>query len=186
MKLYLFLGLTILIYCLGQILVDIKGKQFYSDTPKDKVYDIIWENFPDLYSYKEVVDILAILVSTYCFTSSLISLEEFVIIFGVIVIIRSISLQLMVLPKYPKCDRKTTPEIIIKGCYDKLFSGHFAYVYLLTLFSKMSPGLSLLINGANGLLITSSRRHYTIDIIMSFLLTRSVFYNKNIFLKMNL
>ena len=179
MKLYFFLSLTIIIYCIGQILVDTRGKKFYSDKYNYKVYDILWENLPDIYEYKEIVDLLAIFITLYCFKYCNFKLKEFLIIFSTIVILRSIALQIMILPKYQKCERNTLSEIIIKGCYDKLFSGHFSYVYLLTLFSGMSPTSSLFINSLNGLLITSSRRHYTIDIIMSFLITTNIFYNKN-------
>lgn len=179
MKYTVFIFFIIIFYVLGQILVDKKGKEFYiEDNKNSKVYDIVWENLPDIYNYKEIVDIFLLCIFFFILFTKSVNFKDFSILFGVIVFIRTLTLQTLILPRYPYCYRTTLQEIIIKGCYDKLFSGHFSFVYLLTLLSNFSFQNSILINGLNSFLITTTRRHYTVDIILSFFITNFIFTNK--------
>jgi len=108
---------------------------------------------------------------------------HFVSMLIVIYLIRDITINLTILPKNKNCkvDNKWYKKII-NGCYDKIFSGHFSFTYLLSLY-YYSYGIItnvpflIIWNLLNAFVILITRSHYTIDIIMAFFVCSFIFTN---------
>ena len=167
-----------------QNLLDTIAESYYMNRIENKkitpkVYDISHKYLPDLENYQYISNIF-LLFSFISFIKPFI-LIEFIGFIIPILIIRSITIHLTILPKTKNCD--ITNSIKIFGsCYDKIFSGHFSLVFLITLLLWKHKYISILwvifINLFNGLLILATRAHYTIDIIVSFFITLFVFQNR--------
>lgn len=172
---FLLVGSTIILYILGQILVQKTGHDFY-EKKNYGIYDFLQINLYDIHKHKWIVDVFGLLVMTFSlFNTDYTQKLLFIKLFSILIIIRSITIQLNIFPRYINCKRQALSEIIIKGQYDKLYSGHFAFSYLWTLILGLSPYTSIPLNLLNGLLIIASRRHYTVDILTSFLMTTLIF-----------
>lgn len=158
--------IAIVVYATGQLLAQKTGTDFYKDN-NFEIYDIIQQNTPDIYKYKSIVDIFGGLILSYSvLTLSNKDLLSFTKLFSVAVILRAIAIQTTILPRYKGTSpNKTNLETIIKGNYDKFFSGHFTFSNLLLAFSPLGISFKVFLNAINGLLIVMTRRHYTIDII---------------------
>lgn len=108
----------------------------------------------------------------------------------VIFFIRDITTFVTILPKY-KDDPPPTNAIAsstFNGSYGKIFSGHFAIVFLASLlYAKYniitSNNALISLNLVNALLILLTRHHYTIDVIVAFFVTSAVWCKT---LKLNL
>ena len=110
-------------------------------------------------------------------------LFEFVAFIIPILVVRSIFSLFTVLPKSSKCVYNPYIAALNGGCYDKIFSGHFSFVFVLTLllnkYNIITMPIVVLLNVVNILIILSTRIHYTIDILVSFCITY-VMYTNNI------
>ena len=153
----------------------------YSRIDYPHVYDI-GHRLPDLRSYDYVPNLYLILFMGYLLWSPFII--EFIGYIIPIFIARVVVMQLTVLPKTDDgCDELdlSIAGNIFGGCYDKIFSGHFSIVLLITLILQRHRLLSmaglLLLNGINAVMIISTRAHYTIDIVVSVLVTLFIFQN---------
>lgn len=159
------------------------GESFYSNRIENnklnpKVYDIFHKYLPDLSKYEWISNLYWVIISVILFSYiDLDGIIEFFSYFIVLFIIRDISINLTILPKNKKCYENS----IFGGCYDKIFSGHFASIYLLTLivskYNIVSPVVLVIINIINAFLILLTRGHYTIDIFVSFFITSLLFTN---------
>lgn len=98
----------------------------------------------------------------------------------VILIIRIFTNILTILPKNNSCTISNSFSFR-GGCYDKIYSGHFASVFIATLILYKNKYINIillvLINLINSLFIILSRNHYTIDIVMSFFVSLVVYQN---------
>lgn len=157
--------------------LDNKAELFYNNN-KSKIYDLVHENFPNFESYKNIRHIFTILccLSILMYPQLIVEYIGFLI---VILLLRSISIQLTVLPKDPNC--KISPNNLLGGCYDKIFSGHFSSVLLLTLIylkhNIISLPMALILNILNATIILLTRGHYTIDIFVAAFVTTFVYQN---------
>lgn len=165
------------------------GKNFYEDRRKKgktsaKVYDIGWRYIPD-YSSVKWLDYLAqalIIIPPLCLRDD-ISREFYGYIF-VVYLTRYFINVLTILPKHKSCDdSKLTITNFINGhCYDKIFSGHFASTvllgYLLYSHKVLGPSAIIGLNILNAVLIIMLRWHYTIDLVVAFLVVTVVYQNK--------
>ena len=109
--------------------------------------------------------------------------KNFIYLMIPIFLVRCITIYSTILPKLDHCDVKNIFYLcFFGGCYDKIFSGHFAVTYLLTLLlhenNYINTYVLWAINIINGLFIIVSRNHYTIDIVVSLFVVWLVFYNK--------
>ena len=164
-------------------------ESYYSSRIKNnkttpKVYDIGHKYLPNIAQYEYIINVILGLVACSFFIYPKIFLP-FCILFLVIIVIRMITIQLTVLPK-TTCDIKTSFDL--SGyCYDKIFSGHTAFMCLLTLFlynlKKMSIYALIIINVLYGMLIIAARSHYTIDVVVAFIVTLLIFQNRKYFFK---
>lgn len=153
---------------------NIKSKQ------KLKVYDIIHHNLPSLRSLTLLSDILPYILITIIF---FIDLKIFYNILGFLITIfvaRMIIIHLTILPKDKKCNIQNS-SVYNGGCYDKVYSGHFATIFicLLTLYMNKYINLFtlLFLSIIFALLIITSRSHYTIDVVVAFLIVIIVYQN---------
>ena len=111
---------------------------------------------------------------------------EFIVLFTIIIILRTISIGLTILPKTnPKCCMENSLRIGV--CHYKMFSGHTAFTTLamLTLAlknSNLKPLVPIVII-AQGVLMLIARAHYSVDVFIGFLVTLLVFTNKTYIMK---
>ena len=164
-----------------QDILETIGETYYDNrinqqklTPK--VYDIGHKYFPNLENYEYIMNYLVGL-SFLSFLKPYI-LIEFIGFIIPIFIIRSITIHLTILPKMKNCE--VTNDIkFIGGCYDKIFSGHFATIFLITLLLWKHHNISIvwvfLINILNAFLIIATRAHYTIDILVALFITLFIY-----------
>ena len=97
-----------------------------------------------------------------------------------ILILRMFIIHITILPKDKKCDIKKS-SVLSGGCYDKVYSGHFSVVFICLLSLYMNKYINLFtfssLSIIFGLLIITSRSHYTIDIFVAFLIVVVVYQN---------
>lgn len=171
-------------HVLSNIFCQTSGDLFYKENSDQSIHDIFHQFLPtldlkilgfrarDLYVFGLTAPIL--------FTETRIA-NEFLRKYLIIVLIRCISVNLTILPNASKDCVKGFD--LIKGCYDKVFSGHFATLFLASLiYYKYSlitniPVLAGM-NLVNVFLILSSRSHYTIDIFVAFFVVMFIFQQK--------
>lgn len=148
------------------------------------VYDLAQEKLPDL-SSKLIPDIISNLVIFLPFLFGWSVTKEFFNYFVIIFIIRSIFNMTTILPRDKSCESyKFDITHYFKGyCYDKIFSGHFVFVFLMSLiiynrgiFTNV-PILALG-NLMYAALIVSTRSHYSVDILVASLVVTLVYQNK--------
>lgn len=110
-------------------------------------------------------------------------LLEFYYVLTYIFLLRHIFLHITIFPKYKKCDDSsfTLENIFIGHCYDKIFSGHFAIMSLLSLFLynfNIFTNLWILFSEllSYAILIISLRFYYSINISVTILASYFIFH----------
>lgn len=160
------------------------GMDFYKDQPTNyKIHDLLHSVLPDLHDYHISIDIIgfiAVIPAIMYFNQEL--TIEFLTKFLIIMLIRAFTIVSTVLPKYERCDTKFDyRNFILGGCYDKIFSGHFAFLLLITLLLEKYKYISLrtliVINVIHFVMLLVFRWHYTIDIIIALFVTVVLFHN---------
>ena len=165
------------------------GNDFYTyqeGEPENRVYDILHENLPDEHKLEWLINAV--------FAASLIPLllhfnmkfiTEYLGLMLTVYILRDITINLTILPKHEKCELTEGISTHINGsCYDKIFSAHFAAVFILSILYysyKYITNVPLLVlwNLMNALIIILTRAHYTIDVVVSVLVCYLV-YDKDL------
>ena len=158
------------------------GDTFYMNQSSHfpTIYDILHEELPHIPMLEHMSDVICIVLLL-----SLVVLDRTIFYYFLgfiltIFIIRSVTIFVTILPKNKKCNVKYA-SMFRGGCYDKIFSGHFATGLLATIMlysnNYINLMLLLLINFANALFIILSRSHYTIDIIVALFITLFVYTN---------
>jgi hypothetical protein len=170
--------------------VHYQGKKFYDDritngkvTPK--VYDIGMKYIPDISSNIKIIyliDTISILIPLTIYLINKGVFLRFLSANLYIYTIRLIFLNLTILPKDKSCDDNlfNINNMIFGHCYDKIFSGHFATVFLGSLYLikyKYINNLFLIafLNVIYAILIIATRSHYTVDIAVSIFVTYCIF-----------
>lgn len=163
--------------------------KFYNDRINNnktnpKVFDIMHKHLP-YFKHTEWINNITIVLSLIplIYTNDKNMYFDFATLLIIVNIIRDITINLTILPKNKECNPKDIGLIystIAGACYDKIFSGHFAFVLLLSLlynsYSIITNVPVLIIwNIINAILILMTRSHYTIDIVVSFLVCTMVF-----------
>ena len=170
---YIFISFCMLI--LFQIIivprVNYLGKKHKKN---NSIYDVGFNILPNLHKFYYISDAIVIVSLFTLFIPGM--FKNFIYLMIPIFLVRCITIYSTILPKLDTCDVKNIFYLcFFGGCYDKIFSGHFAAVFLITLLlfeqSYLSFFLLCFINILNGLIIISVRNHYTIDVIVSFFVT---------------
>lgn len=164
--------------------LDTIGKHHYND--EIRIYDLCHRYLPNCEKYEFIGNIYIIIVSFFILfkPSKSISIIFDMISFIIpIYFIRSILTLINVLPKSSECNYNPSLAFVNGGCYDKIFSGHTAFVYILTLllnkYKIINFATLIILNILNVSIILLTRTHYTIDIIVSFLVSY-IMYTNNI------
>lgn len=160
------------------------GENHYDDD--HRVYDICHKFLPNCEKYEFIGNIYIglIILLVLCKPSKIITILFDLLSFIIpIYFVRSILTLITVLPKSSHCEYNSAFAFINGGCYDKIFSGHAAIVFILTLLLQRNKIINLasliLLNTINIIIILLTRTHYTIDIIVSFLVCY-IMYTNNI------
>jgi hypothetical protein len=165
------------------------GSLFYTlhDGKPPRVYDILHENLPDEHKMgwlTNMIVLISLLPLLLNFKESF--FMKFIGLLLTIFILRDITINLTILPKHPECEIPSNSFILHTqgGCYDKIFSGHFAVVFILSLLYysfQYITNIPLLVlwNVVNALVIITTHSHYTIDVVMS-LFVCYIVYDKDL------
>lgn len=179
------------------------GTKYYGEKnkcKKDDVWDILHINFKNYSEHNYTKNLYMIvffapLIYNYInITNEFI--KEYVLKFLIIIFLRSITIMSTILPKNTPVEVKPDKygnlslfdKTIGGGCYDKMFSGHFAFGLLLTLLmfkyniietSYLNIGLFTVFNLLHIFILGVTRSHYTMDMIVSLYVTLFV-YNLDI------
>lgn len=167
--------------------VETTGHVFYNGAGADvKLYDVIHENFCHIPINSDWMALFIAALFPVCIiirqppTSIYIPFIKLTLaMFIPIFITRDIFLMSTILPKDESCTVKDGFQLT-GGCYDKMFSGHFAFGFALTLlyykFNIITNiPLLILINLINSIIIICSKSHYTIDVLTSFIVVSLIF-----------
>ena len=155
-----------------------KGKEFVLD---DVAFNLLPKINGTTFLVENTIPIILICLLSY---NKLVNVD-LIILFTIILILRTIAIGLTVLPKTNiNCSIKN--DLLIGVCHDKMFSGHTAFTTLamLTLafkFNKVKPFVPVVII-LQGLMMLIARAHYSIDIYIGFLVTLLVYTNKQLLL----
>lgn len=161
------------------------GKGHYHHT--SRLYDICHKYLPNYEKYELIGNlyigfVFLITLFNLSYAVLIMIIFEFIAYLIPIFFVRTIFALVTVLPPSSKCVYNPYTSIVNGGCYDKIFSGHFASIFLLTLLLKkyniISMPILILLNVINVLIILSTRIHYTIDILVSFCITYLMYINK--------
>jgi len=158
------------------------GIQHYHDDAR--VYDICHKILPNYEKYEFIGNIFIPIVFLLMFLKPKQTITIFFELFAFMIpiyFIRSIFVLITVLPNSHKCNYTENFAFLNGGCYDKIFSGHTALVFILTLllnkYNIINFATLILLNSINVSIILLTRTHYTIDVIVSFLVCYIVYKN---------
>jgi hypothetical protein len=167
---------------------------------KDEVWDILHVNFNNYSKYNYTKNwYMVVFFIPLLYNISNISLEfvkEFILKFLIIIFLRSVTITATILPKNTTVEVKPDKygnlslfdKTIGGGCYDKMFSGHFAFGLLLSLLilkynvletNIINVMLFIILNAVHLFILGVTRSHYTMDMIVSLYVTLFV-YNLDI------
>lgn len=162
--------------------LETRSEVFYQNKSNSKkVFDIFHNILPHIDEYEYAADILLIVVFLYMAFNNL-TLVYTAIGYAIsILLIRALFVNLTVLPKNEICSINNT-SAFRGGCFDKIFSGHYAMTLLMTILLHSHKYINtiwfFIINIVNAIFILISRNHYTVDIAVSILVVILIYQNK--------
>lgn len=163
------------------IITQLIGRHHYTKNP-DRIWDIFWEYTPDYSDYQPLIQILPfiLIISLFFINKGDSILYEFTIKFIIILLVRAMTTVSTIFPKTEQCNDDigwTTP--FNGGCYDKVFSGHTAIVTLFSLIfwreKIIDTSTFWLLNIAQMVTIVATRAHFTVDVVLGFVITYLVY-----------
>lgn len=160
------------------------GQMHYEIDGLEHIYDIAHKYLPDLHEHEYIMNIIPLVLIIYTITLPTgwsILKTTFVMLLGVLAI-RALTIIATILPKHEKCEVKGNSFFNFLsggGCYDKIFSGHTAVVTLLGLNLLAAGALNTPmfwgISAVNAFVILLTRAHYTVDVVLGFVISYLVF-----------
>jgi len=178
----LWVALLLVLVFASNYFVQVLGDEFYKSDQKGKIFDLLHITVPDLHEYKAYNDVIITLtaLSFFFIPNPIPIVKEFGAKFLLIMVVRALTTIVTILPKHDKCDTAMGLFNYFKGnCYDKVFSGHTAFVLLATLIfwrqGIISPAFFYFINLLNMAIIILTRSHYTVDVILAVVITYLVY-----------
>lgn len=178
-KLAILLAVLYAICFLATSKLDKDIDNYYKTVSHPSVFDIGYHLLPNLSKYEYIGHIYSsiFIIILLCLSNLW---EEFLGFLIPIVFIRLLFIHITILPKHRSCNIKDQ-FYLIGGCYDKIFSGHFAVLLLITLLLQKYNYISLpalvLINLIHFLMLIVFRWHYSIDMVIACFITLFVFQN---------
>jgi hypothetical protein len=151
---------------------------YYNSVSHPTVFDIGYHLLPNLSKYEYISHIYSGIFIIIILLTNL--WEEFLGFLIPIMLLRLFFIHLTILPKHRSCNINEQ-NYLFGGCYDKIFSGHFAVLLLISLLLKKHNYISfpslILINIIHFLMLLVFRWHYTIDMVIAGLITLFIFQN---------
>lgn len=171
---YKSLLIHIMCIILGQYLCWYQSKLYYT-RKRSHVYDIFHKFLP--YYDNKYIYVISNLYNT-CIVLYLIYnvpgiLAPSILLYLKIMIIRAVAINITILPKQKECDSENfgIMSVIVGHCNDKIISGHFASLFIVTLYALnagfISSNTMMILNIINAIIILVTRWHYSIDILMA-------------------
>lgn len=188
MNQYILIGIIFFIILLNYQTHN-EGKIFYekylsNDKKNIKVFDISRKILPDLrnsFIANFGIDFIPLFL-IFCLLLPSNTFLEFLQYIPVIFLVRAITTYVTILPKDSKCDDSSYSlvEIIRGHCYDKIFSGHFVFTFLILLivYNKgfiKNPLILVSIGLLHAFFILATRSHYTIDLIVTIFVVTTIY-----------
>ncbi len=174
--------LCISIIFISNYLVELIGQWHYSKEDSKYPFDLSHFFLPDLHTQKWVVNILPIALLGFCFlqSNSTILFKDAIPLLLIIFVLRALTTLSTILPKHEQCVEPDLFYLFLgNGCYDKIFSGHMSFVTLFSLIlykhSNISFSTLALLNLAQAAFILVARTHFTVDVLLGFIITYLVF-----------
>lgn len=146
------------------------------------LYDALHNLFPNLSSYDKIIDLFPILLGTIvlyllCVQHPSLDLKSLIRNIWIVVLLRMVMCSVTIFPS-PICKIKRAEAI--GGCHDCMFSGHTSITLLLSYciyqcFPHNVCKYSLLVYSiVSSIVIIASRNHYTVDVIVAWLVVYSL------------
>jgi hypothetical protein len=162
--------------------LETRSENFYQKTENNKkVHDIFHDFLPHINTFEYMPDILLVSLFAYMTIVNYNLIYQFAGLAFTLIIVRSLIINMTVLPKNNVCNIKKDSSLFRGGCYDKIFSGHFGITFLMTLLlydnGYINQFVAILVNFLNAILILLTRSHYTIDIIVSIFVVIIIYQN---------
>lgn len=153
------------------------------------LYDVIQRNTPNLQTYRLIPEILHLIPIVYLIylilrNREMKALKVFLKCHGVLMLFRAMCFSLTLLPDSSQMCQVSNH---FGSCFDLIFSGHSTIMLLCTLiirnYFKVGNTVYLLLqinNLITSILIIMCRNHYSVDVLISLLLTTYVYqFHKN-------
>lgn len=152
------------------------------------LYDVYQQILPNLKHLRIIPEILHLipiifLGSLMLYYKNLDSLNKFLGKHGLLMVLRALCFSSTILPDSSETCMSTN---YMGSCFDLIFSGHTTIMLLSTyiikdffLVSLQVYNLLLFLNLINAVLIILCRNHYTVDVILSLIITHFVYFYKN-------
>lgn len=180
MTTYITLGLLVISFIMTYISQTSVDKRFQKIKHKEPLNDIAVDYLPNLDEYDYICDYLTIIPVTIlayiCWKNNdLSTINNFILYFSVIFILRSITVYFTLFPSLYCHYHKSINSL--GGCCDCLFSGHTATTLLSILFliNLGFPVYTMIYPLFVSLMIIASKSHYTADVIVSWYITFLVY-----------
>ena len=160
------------------------GKQIKYEKP---LYDVLHNSLPNLKAYDGYIDLIPLLLGIHVVLLIMkgnpdIEVKKIIRQLSILFIIRILTTSMTILPS-PICSSSKN-ACAIGGCHDCIFSGHTAVTLLLSfhIFRSNSCRSELLIlyNIIGSLLIISTRNHYTIDVMIAWIVVYALIKHENL------
>jgi hypothetical protein len=175
---YLYFIAFVLFIMAGQWLIETLGQHHYEIEKATEVFDLAHRYLPDLHAYEWVINIIPALLLLFLLSldNGTALIRNTFLMYALVLIIRVLTALTTILPKHTECTVRSKFFNIFQGggCYDKIFSGHMALVTIIVLnlmrggYLGMVQTWSILGLEAAALLLT--RGHYTVDVVLGFLI----------------
>lgn len=166
-----------------------QGSNFYNNRIKKQktrpmIYDISCKYLPNLSSSKVLEYSAHFIAFILPFAFGAAVRNEYFSYIPILFLIRSLFISITILPKEKHCDdsKFSLSNLFFGHCYDKIFSGHFVTMNLISLILLSKNQINIItfffMNIIYAFVILLLRFHYTIDLIVGFLITLLIYQNK--------
>lgn len=181
-----------LIHCLAVVALLRRGNRAL---PRPPLSDILADNTPDLSRlYPVLCWSVPVLLAVFLIVCALFSgrgnVQGFLVSFfrytALLILLRSITVHVTLLPPCRSEHGITMPKasvLFVGHAYDKIFSGHTSIELLAlllawryNLLAGIWLGLSLILQVTTAFLMVPAGMHYTIDVILAYIITMSLFF----------
>lgn len=174
----MYIAAFFLIIMGGQWFIETMGESHYEIDQATKVFDLAHQYLPDLHDWQWIINIIPVLLLLYvvALPDGVRIIRDSFFMILLVLAIRTLTAISTILPKHDNCTVGPKFWNIFQGggCYDKIFSGHTAFVtiLLLNLFraDHITAPAFWTISAIEATTILLTRGHYTVDVILGFLI----------------